>query len=246
MTRTIASRRILGVMRSGEKLSAEALRWLRHAPAGLSARSMSEPRLGVLSGTFNPPTRAHLALAEYAAQVLPLDEVLFVLPEIPPHKKQLEASLDDRAEMLVRAIAGHAKFSAAITSRGLFLDIHRAVAPYYPARTQMFFLTGRDAAERILLDWPYPDPRQALDEMFARFQFVVAQRKGPFVVPADSLAAQYVKKIHSLVLPAELEEISATQARERMLRGQPVKDLVPAEVASYIQEHGLYSGASRS
>ena len=131
------------------------LRWLRRAPAGIVTSASaggrpepSAPRLGVLSGTFNPPTRAHLALAEHASRELRLDEVLFVLPETPPHKKQLEASLEDRAEMLLRALAGSKEFSAAIATHGLFLDIHRALAPHYPPGTRVFFLVGEDAAER--------------------------------------------------------------------------------------------------
>jgi len=219
--------------------------WLHRALAGIAVGGRSKPRLGVLSGTFNPPTRAHLALAEQAALALLLDEVLFVLPEIPPHKRQLEASLEQRAEMLVLAVGAYPNFSAAITTHGLFLDIHRAIAPLYPAQTQVFFLAGRDAAERILLRWPYTDPQQALADMFARFEFVVAQRGGPFVVPRDSPAASYAEKIHFLTLPAEYEACSGTLARERVSRDQPAEDVVPTEVWLYIHERGLYQGPAR-
>src|SRR5437899_1696718 len=122
------------------------LRWLRRAPAGISVKGADAPRpprLGVLSGTFNPPTRAHLALAEAALAALALEEVLFVLPEVLPHKDQLEASLEAREEMLLLAIARNPKFSAGVTSHGLFLDIHRAVVPHFPTDTRTYFLTGR-------------------------------------------------------------------------------------------------------
>ena len=42
-------------------------------------------RLGILPGTFNPPTRAHVALAE--AALGEVDEALFVLPRSFPHKE---------------------------------------------------------------------------------------------------------------------------------------------------------------
>ena len=49
-------------------------------------------RLGILPGTFNPPTLAHIALARAAlAQV---DEVLFVLPREFPHKPYQGATFD--------------------------------------------------------------------------------------------------------------------------------------------------------
>ena len=238
---------MVGVEQVGEE---PKLRWLRRASAGIMASTspggrpeLSAPRLGVLGGTFNPPTRAHLALADHASRELRLDEILFVLPETPPHKKQLEASLEDRAEMVLRAIAGSEKFSAAIATHGLFLDIHRALAPHYPPLTRVFFLVGEDAAERILLDWLYEDPAQALEEMFRRFEFAVAQRGKPFAVPADSLTARYATKIHSVHIPAEWETLSATRARERVARGEPIEDIVPSQVASYIANRGLYRGA---
>ena len=230
-------------MSSNNVLQQPALRWLRRAPGGIVAGERNEPRLGVLSGTFNPPTRAHLVLAEQAVRQLSIEEVLFVLPEIPPHKEQLEATLEQRAEMLLLTIGRSEKFSAAISTHGLFLDIHRVVAPHYPPRTQTFFLTGRDAAERILLHWPYPDPAEALAEMFARFQFAVAARAGPFRIPLDSLVARYVARIHSVSMPAECETLSSTLARERMARGQPIEDVVPLEVASFVTAYGLYRPA---
>src|SRR2546425_11357041 len=112
-----------------------SLRGLRGAPAGISVKGADAPRpprLGVLSGTFNPPTRAHLALAEAALAALELAEVLFVLPEVLPHKDQLEASLEAREEMLLLAIARNTKFSAGVTSPGLFLAVLHAVAQHYP------------------------------------------------------------------------------------------------------------------
>jgi nicotinate-nucleotide adenylyltransferase len=218
------------------------LRWLCRARAGIAKSSQGEPRLGVLSGTFNPPTRGHLALAERAAEELRLDEVLFVLPETPPHKQQLEASLDERAEMLLLAVSGQPKFSAAISTHGLFLDIHHAVAPHYPAATRIFFLAGRDAAERILLRWRYANMEQAFAEMFALFELAVAERGGRLLVPRDSPAARYATQIHPVPMPADYQKLSATLARERAGRGELIEDIVPEKVASYIARRRLYQG----
>lgn len=216
------------------------MRWLRRATLGIASSTASRPRLGVLSGIFNPPTLAHLALARQGKSELSLDEVLFVLPAVPPHKHQLEASLEDRAEMLLRAIAKEPQFSAAVSSHGLFLDIHRALAPHYPAGTKVLFLTGRDAAERILLRWPYPDPRQALAEMFASFDLGVAERGGRFGFPADSQAASYAAQIHPFQVAPECERISATLVRERLARGESIRELVPEEVETFIRQRSLY------
>lgn len=223
----------------GETTTAPALRWLRRAPQGISPWAAT-PRLGVLSGTFNPPTRAHVALAHAAREQLWLDEVLFVIPEVPPHKERLEATLEAREEMLRRTVETDAHFSAAATTHGLFLDIHRAVAPHYPASVRCVFMTGRDAAERILIQWPYVDPQRAIAEMFARFDFAVAARAGDFEIPEDSPAAPFRGQVHALRLPQDVQEISATELRERLARGEDIRALAPESVVNVILERGLY------
>src|ERR1039458_5080843 len=56
-------------------------------------RSKDRPyRLGVLPGTFNPVTVAHLALAEAALTIV--DEVVFVLPRQFPHKTYSGAAFE--------------------------------------------------------------------------------------------------------------------------------------------------------
>lgn len=213
------------------------LRWLRRAPAGLAGRA---GRLGVLSGTFNPPTLAHLALAQRALDQARLDEVLLVVPQLPPHKRDLEAPLEDRAAMLERLAELDPRLSAAVTGRGLFLEIHAAVTPHYPAGTRQFFLAGRDAAQRILLDWPYPDPARALEEMFGRFDVIVAERGGAFNIPADSPLHRFRAQVHSLEMPADWKGVSATEVRRRLARGEPVGALVPAAIEEYIRQRHLY------
>src|ERR1035437_7662060 len=86
-------------------------------------RSMDKPcrRLGVLPGTFNPVTVAHLALAEAALAVV--DEVVFVLPRQFPHKTYSDAAFDQRVELLDMALAGEPRFSAAASEGGLFVEI---------------------------------------------------------------------------------------------------------------------------
>src|SRR5450432_4836233 len=61
-----------------------------------------EMRIGVLPGTFNPPTRAHLALAEAALEHV--DRVIFVLPRVLPHKDLSGVSFEERLA-LIQAVA---------------------------------------------------------------------------------------------------------------------------------------------
>ena len=44
------------------------------------------------------------------------------------------------------------------------------------------------------------------------------------------------------VLVAQPVVVSSTQIRQRVVQGERIADLVPAAVADYIQEKGLYRG----
>ena len=67
------------------------LRITRRAPSGLP--DPGERRLGILGGAYNPITLAHLALADAVVKAHSLHEILFCLPEVPPHKPFLAPRL---------------------------------------------------------------------------------------------------------------------------------------------------------
>src|ERR1039458_7945743 len=83
----------------------------KHQSGGNHDGGGGNPRLGVLPGTFNPVTVAHLALAEAALTIV--DEVVFVLPRQFPHKTYSGAAFEQRAELLEMALEGEPRFSAA-------------------------------------------------------------------------------------------------------------------------------------
>jgi nicotinate-nucleotide adenylyltransferase len=182
-------------------------------------------RLGILPGTFNPPTRAHLALARAAEGEV--DEVLFVLPREFPHKAYEGASFDERIEMLQRAVADDPRFSIASTDRGLFIDIARECRDAY-GDASLSFLCGRDAAERIV-NWDYGAPG-AFQAMLDVFDLRLASRGGDYQ-PSPELA----HRIHPLPMETDYDEISATDVRERIARGRPWEHLVPPAIIPLVR-----------
>src|SRR5262245_59797795 len=139
------------------------LRLVRPAPHGLSQQE-GRQRLGVLGGAYNPITLAHLAMAEAVLQTFQLHEMLFVLPKVPPHKTIFGATLEQRLSMMQLAVVGCPYATVGLSTHGLFIDIYRGLLAVYPQRPEVFFLTGRDAAERILT-WDYDDAAAALHRM---------------------------------------------------------------------------------
>jgi nicotinate (nicotinamide) nucleotide adenylyltransferase len=220
------------------------LSFFRAAPAGVSIVPKGR-RLGILSAAFNPITRAHVALAQSAYEHYQLHEVLFVLPITQPHKLIHDAPLDARLRMMELAVQGHSAFSIGMCTHGLFVDIGRAAAAAYPPETRQWFISGRDAAERILT-WPYPDPAKALGELFALAELLVADREGAFVLPDNAAVRDFADHVHPLPLPAEFSHVSATDVRNGLAKGEEVSELVPPRVLDYILEQRLYREESQS
>jgi len=189
-------------------------------------RAAGEPRtLGVLPAGFNPPTRAHLALAEAGLSIV--DEVLFVLPREFPHKSYESVSFAQRMEMLLAATEGEPRYSVASSEGGLFVEIAGECRETYGRETALMFVCGRDAAERIL-NWDYGQPG-AFHRMLQDFEMLVAPRSGAFH-PPDEMR----RRIRSLPVDGSISAISATDVRQRVRCGEPWEHLVPDEIVSMV------------
>ncbi len=189
------------------------------------------PRLGILPGTFNPVTVAHLALARAALEHV--DEVVFVLPRVFPHKPWSGASFDDRLAMLRAVVSDDPAFSIAAADGGLFIDIARECRAAYGPEVQLAFLCGRDAAERIA-GWDYGRPG-AFAEMLGEFDLLVAARGGAYDPPPPFARAVRCLKIDGF------DGVSASEVRGRAARGEPWEHLVPAAAVEYARRiYSLY------
>lgn len=184
-------------------------------------------RIAILTGAFNPLTRAHVALADAARSVL--GEVRCVVPRSYPHKEIQGASLDQRVEMLRKAL-GHCRVER--TEGGLFIEIAREIKMREPD-AEVHFICGRDAAERIL-NWDYGEPDFA-HRMLQEFGLLVAARQGEFEPPQP-----FRSRIVPIRLEGEFDEISSTEVRRRMRAREPWEHLVPEEIVSFVRE--VYTG----
>lgn len=181
--------------------------------------------IAVLAGAFNPPTTAHVALAESALTMV--DEVVLAIPRSFPHKQFEGATLDQRLAMLQRIAEGRAGLSVGVAEGGLFVEIAREARAYYPD-TEMFLLCGRDAAERILT-WDYSDP-EFVDKMLREFGLLVAPRGGEYVPPE-----RFRHAIRSLS-PGNYDDCSSTRLRETIRESENWRELVPEEIAGMVEK----------
>ncbi len=179
-------------------------------------------RLAVFSAAFNPPTVAHIALA--GAALAAVDEVLFILPRRFPHKDYDEVGLDDRRRLVLRVTEDNPRFSLAISEGGLFLEIARECRRFYPPGVELWFLCGRDAADRIA-GWDYGEPA-AFARQLEEYGLLVADRGGVYEPPPE-----HRNRVRRLALDGDYGGVSATRVREALRGGLPWRHLVPPRIA---------------
>ncbi|HEX7746386.1 MAG TPA: nicotinate-nucleotide adenylyltransferase [Micromonosporaceae bacterium] len=193
-------------------------------------------RIGIMGGTFDPIHHGHLVAASEVADRFGLDEVVFVPSGIPWQKGDIAVSpAEDRYLMTVIATASNPRFHVSrvdIDRKGptYTVDTLRDLRAEYGPKTQLFFITGADALEKIL-SW------KDADHMFELAHFVGVTRPG-FELSAAHLPAEAVSLVQ---VPAMA--ISSTDCRQRVAAGEPVWYLVPDGVVQYIAKRRLYLGA---
>jgi nicotinate-nucleotide adenylyltransferase len=190
--------------------------------------------LGILGGAFNPPHRGHVALARHALRELGLERVLLMPARLSPGKPvEDDPGPKHRLEMCRLAVAGVAgvRVCALELERegpSYTVDTLRALHAAHPA-TALTFILGADVAATL----PTWHEAQALP---ALARFAVALRVGgPPITEASEAGG-----VTLVPLPMPMIEASSSLVRARVRRGEPVAELVGAEVASYIAAHGLY------
>ncbi|MGH2904673.1 MAG: nicotinate-nucleotide adenylyltransferase [Solirubrobacteraceae bacterium] len=199
---------------------------------------MGARSIGILGGTFNPPHRGHLALAGHAQAELGLDRVLLIPARNAPHKGEQEDPGPERRLEMCR-LAVDAEGLAGLEACALELERD---GPSYTVDTlreinerdpeaELTFIVGADMA-RTLAAWREP---RALVELAG---LAVAERedadRGEVLRELDPLGA----KVTFLGMP--MLEVSSSEVRERVRRGESIDDLVAPAVAEYIVAHGLY------
>ena len=190
------------------------------------ARGLSTPGpLVLFPGAWNPPTRAHLAMA--GAALAHASEVVFVLARAMPHKPLDRPGFQQRLDWLLTLSAADPRYSVALSGGGLFAQIARECRDLTGAE-RLFILCGRDAAERIV-SWTYPED-DPIERQLEDFELLVAPRGGAYQPPAH-----LVKRIHALALPGSWEHVSSTDVRRRRAEGLPWEHLVPELIVDSVR-----------
>lgn len=197
-------------------------------------------RIGIYGGTFSPVHQGHVAAAKAFMEQMWLD-VLYVIPTgVTPHKQMnAQVTAAQRLRMCELAFAdveGVIVSDMEIRREGKSFTVDTLSALSGEDR-RLFLLLGTDmmltldkwrAPERIF-ELCYPvyirrESDKALDEE---------------IVQKIALYNQTFGKVVRRIVSDPIE-VSSTEVRERIKAGQSIDGLVPARVAAYIEENGLY------
>lgn len=197
----------------------------------------SSRRLGVFGGAFDPPHRAHRALAETAIAELQLDE-LRVLPTGQAWHKTRPLT-DARHRLAMAQLAFDGLPGVRLDEREIrragpsyTLDTLRELHAEHP-QAELFLIMGKDQAD-VLPSW------RDWQEIVRLAIICVADRDGltgeeTRFVPPPEMAPRF-RKLHMPAL-----DISATDIRARRAEHQTIATLVCEPVARYIEAHHLYT-----
>ncbi len=208
--------------------------------------------IAVFGGTFDPVHYGHLRPLLSVQQALALDEIRLLPCLVPPHREPPLATSQQRLEMLQQAVAEEGSRHLVIDEREL-----RRSGPSYMVDTlqslrqevgsePLVLVLGMDAFKG-LMDWHH------WQQILQLAHLVVTWRPGSLLPTTGALAevvvmhmAQEVTDLRGqpagLIWFQEVDEVdlSATQVREAVRRGESLQPFVPDAVAEYISAQGLY------
>ena len=197
-------------------------------------------RVALFGGSFDPPHRGHIAVAHAALEAFELAAVIFAPTGLQPLKpKGALAPYADRIAMVSLVCAPEPRFFLSELDAprpdgrpNYTVDTLEALEASMP-KAQIFAIVGADS----FLEFPRWRQSQRLSELaewivVSRPGFRLPDLSGSFEAPDAQTRVHLLETVH--------EEVSATQLRMRLARGEDCSDSIPAEVLAYISSHHLY------
>ena len=197
-------------------------------------------RIGIYGGTFGPVHRGHVAAAEAFLKQMELD-LLYVIPAgIPPHK-QIDAADDPKHRLAMCELAFGGMKNVIVSDmeivregKSFTVDTLRAL---HADDRRLFLLMGTDMMLTL-------DQWRAPEEIFKLCYPIYIRRESDPILEAQIIKKNetYLQKYGKIArrLVADVIELSSTEIRDRVRRGEEIESLVPTAVADYIREKELY------
>jgi len=197
--------------------------------------------IGIMAGSFDPLTNAHLALARAARDLGGCDALYLALSRHTVDKETRVRPTDaERAVLLCQVARREPGLGVLAFNRGLYADQAVAARALFPDAA-IHFVVGFDKARQIFDPRYYADRDAALRQLFAHVTLLVAPREDE---GADALAAllappenaPFREHVRALPLDPAWADDSATRVRAAARASDTVTlaVLVPPETQAWI------------
>ena len=199
----------------------------------------SKTRVGLMGGSFDPIHLGHITIAGEARDALQLSHVLFLPSGRPPHKAHLGASPAQRLEMTRLAVEPLPWAQASdveVCRQGTIytVDTLQILSSQHP-EAAFYYIIGADTL-RDLPNW------RNTQKVCTLCRFICLHRPGvadeAIGTALEDLHSRYGAQVH--LVPASGPDISSTEIRRRVARGQSTEGLLPGAVRAYIDRENLY------
>ena len=191
-------------------------------------------RIGIFGGSFDPIHIGHAIIAQHIISSGAVDRLWFMVSPVNPLKvgKMRQVADTDRlrmVEMVSHPMDGveTSAFEFTMPRPSYTIDTLNALQAKFPD-DDFYLVIGGD-------NWEVFSKWRNSDEILAKYHLLVYPRLGYKVNIPDEL------KERVILVDAPIIELSSTEIRERLAKGQSVRYYVPDEVLGYIERHDLYS-----
>ena len=210
-------------------------------------------RIGILGGTFDPIHYGHIRPAMEVKQALALDKILLMPNHIPPHKQQPNITTAQRLKMVddvCQQLDGFVlcDIEAKRNTPSYTVITLEKLKSLYP-EDELFFIMGMDSFLQLqswyewqhLFDFAHlvvcQRPGWQLDASHPMQQILTVRSQGPLAAPVSCGHKNYGQIFPVTVTP---QDISSTQIREQLAKGEIPTDLLMPVTLDYIQNQRLY------
>lgn len=197
----------------------------------------SGKKIGIMGGTFNPIHNGHLQLAMAAQDQVSLDQILF-MPSGNSYMKRNVLETQKRVDMVALAIARYPNFELSLIEAQKSGNTYTCETLKYLTTSnpdvQYYFIIGADILFQIE-QWRNPEQIYQLAVLVCAvrddYDFDAIQKKGNLLKASGA-------DIVYLNMPKS--DISSTDIRAKVRSSLSISELVPPEVAHYIEQEHLY------
>jgi len=188
-------------------------------------------RIGIFGGTFDPPHKGHIAIAEKAMEQFSLDRIYFIPAYLPPHKPNRDfITAKQRLTMVKLAFGGHKNFrisTVELQRRGISytIDTLKTFKRRFP-NADLILIIGADNLAQFQ---SWKSPKQIL-----RLAALAVYKRRGFNASLKnrSIAFQPIK--------GKLLQVSSTKIRNKLEKRMGVSKLITKQIERYIKKHSLY------